>query len=307
MPAAPAQDDGSDFRVPGSISNLGPGFDALSVAVSVYLDVHVREDAPAEPRLITHFVDAEPPAENRIESAFNLACERFGPPSRGIAINTRCDIPMRGGLGSSAAATVAGLRLYERLTSPRPPADWLALATEIEGHPDNAAAALLGGLTLSCQYEDGHVDARSMPWPADISFVTATPGAELETAFARKVLPSAIARPDAVFNLQHALWLVHALASGDYALLREALRDRWHQPVRRAYVPGLAEALALDDPAILGVCLSGSGPTIAALVTGGADAAEAALGAIYQRLNRPYTIRRLAAHPPYAPVPGRRS
>lgn len=307
MPAAPAQEEASDVRVPGSISNLGPGFDALSVAVSVYLDVHVRDDGPDEPRLVTHFLDAAPPGENRIETAFALASRRFGPPPRGLAIDTRCDIPMRGGLGSSAAATVAGLRLYERLTSPRPVADWLALATEIEGHPDNAAAALLGGLTLSCQYADGHVEARSMAWPADITFVTVTPAAELETAFARTVLPAAIDRPDAVFNLQHALWLVHALASGEYALLREALRDRWHQPARQAYVPGLGEALALDDPAILGVCLSGSGPTIAALVQGPADAAEAALGAIYQRLDRPYTIRRLAAHPPHAPVSGRRS
>jgi len=209
---------------------------------------------------------------------------------------------MRAGLGSSAAATIAGLRLYELLTERCPASDWLALASEVEGHPDNAAAALLGGLTLSCQFEDGRVEGRSWPWPQGIRLVVGTPAAQLETSAARRMLPPTVPLKDAVFNLQRALLLVRALESGRYEDLREALRDRWHQPTRQQFVPGLPEALALDHPAVLGVCLSGSGPSIAMLATDRHAEAAALLGDIYTRLDVPYTIRTLSACQPFAPT-----
>jgi homoserine kinase len=274
----------------------------LSVAVGVYLRVRILGRKPVgdgDP-LEVEFAGPRPSGENRIATAFARACERFGPPSSGLRVETSTEIPMRAGLGSSAAATVAGLRLYEHVTSPRPVEDWLAVASDIEGHPDNAAAALLGGLALSCQFDDGRVGAWSWAWPADLSIVVATPEAELETAFARKVLPAEIGRRDAVFNLQRALLLVRALDTGRYDLLREALRDRWHQPTRQQFVPGLADALALDHPAILGVCLSGSGPSIAAFAAGCLDEAGGALRGIYTRLGLPCTIRSLSAHQPFA-------
>jgi homoserine kinase len=292
-----------DIVVPGSISNLGPAFDALSVAVNVYLRLRVVEIRPESPgALDVEFDGPPPPGENRIATAFRRAAERAGAPAPGVRVRTRSDIPVRAGLGSSAAATVAGLRLYAALTPPAPGArtedEQLAIATEIEGHPDNAAAALLGGATVSCQREDGHVTARAWRWPTEVRFVVATPGAELETAVARQMLPASIPLKDAVFNLQRALLLVRALDSGRYDDLREALRDRWHQPARQASVPGLAEALALDHPAILGVCLSGAGPSIAALTAGGEAQAADLLGGIYTRLGLPYTIRTLSAHQP---------
>ena len=191
--------------------------------------------------------------------------------------------------------------MYQSLTRVRPVTDWLRLASDIEGHPDNAAAALLGGLSLSCQYDDGRVEAWSWAWPPAIQFVVATPEVELETAFARTVLPSEISRRDAVFNLQRALLLVRALETGEYRRLGEALRDRWHQPYRQKFVPGLAEALALDHHAVFGVCLSGSGPSIALLTDDRTTEAAEALGAIYQRLGVPYRIRTLTAHPPVEP------
>src|SRR6186997_2275610 len=150
-PPAAASHQSEEIVVPGSISNLGPGFDALSVAVEVYLRLRIVEVHPEEPGVLDfRFVDAPLVGENRIEVAFRKAEARFGDPTPGLKLEVRTDIPMRAGLGSSAAATVAGLRLYEHFTFPRHVPDLLAIATEIEGHPDNATAALLGGLTLSC-------------------------------------------------------------------------------------------------------------------------------------------------------------
>ena len=304
---------GHEIVVSGSISNLGPAFDALSVAVDVYLRVKVLEiGAPGS--LGTPVVTPNPPAwdaardliiegqvpssgENRITTGFLRAMAMFGDVPPAVRVHVTTDIPMKAGLGSSSAATVAGLKLYEALTRPRDPAVIMQLATEVEGHPDNAAAALLGGLTLSCQCEDGRILTSAWRWPDDLRFVVATPEAELETAFARKVLAPQIDRKDAIFNLQRALLLVRALESGRYDHLREALRDRWHQPARAQYVPGLAAALALDHPSVLGVCLSGAGPSIAVLATDTAAAADA-LRRIYAPLGVPCTIRILAARPP---------
>jgi homoserine kinase len=113
------------------------------------------------------------------------------------------------------------------------------------------------------------------------------------------VLPTELPLTDAIFNLQRALLLVHALRSGRYDDLREAMKDRWHQSARAALVPGLAEAIAFDDPAILGVCLSGAGPSLVVLVTDGATKATSLLDEMYKRLGLPCTIRTLSAHQPF--------
>lgn len=292
---------GHEISVPGSISNLGPAFDALSVAVDVDLRLRLLDvgavDASASP-----IFEGDVPAtgENRITTGFLAARAAFGDAAPAVRVSVQSGIPMKAGLGSSAAATVAGLRLYEALTSPRDPDALMAIATRIEGHPDNAAAALLGGLTLSCEREDGRVIVSSWEWPADLRFVVGTPEAELETAFARKVLAPQIDRGDAIFNLQRALLLVRALDTRRYEDLREALRDRWHQPARAQYVPGLNQAMALDHPAVLGVCLSGAGPSIALLATDRHAEAAGLLGGIYAGIGVPCTIRTLTARPPMA-------
>jgi homoserine kinase len=295
---------GTEIVVSGSTSNLGPGFDALSVAVTVYLKVRVLEVLPGEPHVLDmQFAGGGAPAgENRIVTGFQAALARFGDPVPGLRLEVESDIPMRAGLGSSAAATVAGMRLYEAATSPRAIGDLMEIASGIEGHPDNAAAALLGGITLSCQHDDGRISTRAWRWPDEVRFIIATPEAELETAFARKVLPTQISMHDAVFNLQRALLLIRALETGAYEDLREALRDCWHQPARQKFVPGLADALALDHPAVLGAYLSGAGPSIAVLATDRHVEAAAELSAIYARLRVPCTVRTLSAHQPEVPV-----
>jgi homoserine kinase len=153
-------------------------------------------------------------------------------------------------------------------------------------------------MTVSCQTDDGRVIARSWDWPADIRLVVGTPHTELLTKKARGALPDTISLRDAVANLQRALLLVRALETGQYDDIREALRDRWHQPARAALVPGLLDALAIEHPAVLGVCLSGAGPSILALAAPGrSEDAAALLADIYRRQNVPHTIRNLAAHP----------
>ncbi len=236
--------------------------------------------------------------ENRIETAFRHARAAIGVPTPGVRIEVHNEIPKRAGLGSSAAATVAGLTLYGALTAPRSPAAWLSLATDVEGHPDNAAASLFGGLTASCQYDDGRVTAQAWRWPDAVQFVVATPDVPLDTPRARRVLPASVGLRDAVFNLQRVVLFVRAVETGRHDDLREAMRDRLHQPFRMPLVPGLAEALDLEHPGLLGVCLSGAGPSILALVSGHAEAVAGALGALYDRLGVSHTIRILRAHQP---------
>jgi homoserine kinase len=248
--------------------------------------------------MVIAFSGPQPQGENRIESAYQLACRRFGRPAMGIQAAVTSEIPMAAGLGSSAAATIMGFHLYEAARAiPLDPDAILAMATELEGHPDNAAASLLGGMTLSCQCDDGKVIARSWPWPEDIRFVVATPDATLPTHEARALLSETVPLREAVANLQRALLLVRALETGQYEDLREALRDHWHQPARSPFVPALSEAIAIDDPSILGVFLSGAGPSVMALAAPGCeDEAADVLGGVYRRLDVRHTIRKLAAH-----------
>ena len=262
---------GGEVVVPGSISNLGPGFDALSVAVRLHLRVRITAADVRPNGFECEFPSGTVPGENRIATAFARAGREFNVAAPSVRIEVTSEIPVRSGLGSSGAATVAGLLLYERLTGLRPAAGWLPLATSIEGHPDNAAAALLGGLAASCQHPDGRVTARVMPWAESVALVVAVPRVEVATSAARTVLPRMIPLPDAVFNLQHALLLVDALRVGDLAGIRDALADRWHQDARAHLVPGLREALELEDPALLGICLSGSGPSLVGWTTTGSE------------------------------------
>lgn len=293
-------DAGGELIVPGSISNLGPGFDALSVAVRLHLSVRiVGLDDMSLDGFHCEFVSGPVPVENRIATAYARARLELDVPAPGVRIEVASEIPAGSGLGSSGAATIAGLRLYERITGARPAGGWLPLATSIEGHPDNAAAALLGGLAASCQHPDGRVTARAVPWPSSLRLVVGVPRVGVATSASRTVLPRMIPLRDAVFNLQHALLLVEALRDGDLAAIRDALADRWHQHARAHLVPGLREALALDDPALLGVCLSGSGPSIVGWTTAdGERRIIDLLSGIYAALGIDARVFPVAVHQP---------
>jgi homoserine kinase len=285
--------EGLRLEVPGSISNLGPGFDTLAVAVQLYLRVTVRRVDASTPGRIT--VTPAHAGDDYIVRSIETLASREGVELPGLELEVESDIPVQGGLGSSGAAIVAGLVLYDRVAGGAG-RDLLSEGTAFEGHPDNVAAALLGGLTAACVGSEGTVVALSSAWPDEIRFVTATPEVRVKTAEARLVLPSELSRADAVFNLQRVALLLQAIRTGRLDALREALNDRWHQPHRAPLVPGLSEALALKHPNLLGVCLSGSGPTVAALCTGDTSAVKDTLMGIYSRLGLACRVRTLAAH-----------
>jgi homoserine kinase len=214
-----------------------------------------------------------------------------------VFVAVTSDVPMAAGLGSSAAASVAGLRIFEAVTEPLPDPVLLAAATSVEGHADNAAPALFGGLNSVLEVEGGEPVALRWAWPRDLRLVVATPAIGLATAKARAALPDTMPRRDAIFNLQRVLSLVHALQHGEFGRLREAVKDRWHQPARASLVPLLGEALAIDDPDVLGAFLSGAGPSIALLARHDTAARiEGMLSAMYQRAGVAATVRTLTAH-----------
>lgn len=285
-----------EITVPGSIANLGPGFDTLAVAVQLYLRLSVTVVEGAE-KLDFRFVNQQLTGENYIERAFRFLSRQTGSSFPSLQVEVLTDIPMRAGLGSSAAATVAGLRLFEAVHGPLPAQALLNAACYLEGHPDNAAAALLGGLTASCQLPDGSAYAASFAWPQSLAFVVLTPDMALATAEARRVLPSHIPRADVIFNLQRLALFLQLLHSGNYGLLKQAMSDRLHQPYRQALVPGLEAALHLEHEDLLGVCLSGAGPSIVAIAERNFPAIEALLAQTYDPIGIAYQVRTLRAHP----------
>lgn len=286
-----------DLAVPGSTANLGGGFDTLGVALQLYLRVRIvdtRDDAGTTLKVVS----STPPVRGRnaVERAFEAIAQRTGRRTPSVFAEVESDIPMAAGLGSSAAATVAGLRIFERVSGPVPDAVLLGVAASLEGHADNAAPALYGGMTSVIDNEAGDPVALRWAWPDELRVIVATPAEGLATAKARAALPDTISRKDAVFNLQRVLSLVHALQSGEYGRLREAVRDRWHQPARAALVPQLAAALSLEDPEILGAFLSGAGPSVALLARRDFARIEQLLKSTYEQAGCPATIRTLGVH-----------
>jgi homoserine kinase len=289
------------IRVPGSIANIGPGFDTLAVAVQLYLTLRVRV-MPGEGALRFEFVNQRLDGENYIERAFRFIAARHHFPIPSLDVTVESDIPMKGGLGSSAAATVAGLRLYEAVAGPLHEQELLDAACELEGHPDNIAAALLGGLTVSCAWSGGLRVLRAT-WPESLAFVVVTPEQHLATKASRAVLPEMISRTDAIFNVQRVAFLLEALRSSNFTLLRDSLDDRLHQPYRASIVPGLKEALELRHPSLLGVCLSGAGPSVVALAQQNLDEVSSLLAEIYVRKSIPFRIQTLKVHPAHSVAP----
>ena len=284
-----------EIRVPASIANLGPGFDTLAVAVQLYLVLRVKK-LPGRGQLNFRFLDADPCADNRIERGYRSLAGDDARALPSLLIEVQSEIPMQAGLGSSAAATVAGLRLYEAVAGPVRLQTILNAACALEGHPDNAAASLLGGLTVSCQLQDGSVYASRLSWPDSLGFAVLTPKLPLGTKESRAVLPDNVARRDVVFNLQRVALLLQSLQSQDFSMLKLALGDRIHQPSRADIVPGLAEVLQLEHRDLLGVCLSGSGPSIVGLAQKNLWEVGELLASVYRESKIEYDLRLLQAH-----------
>jgi homoserine kinase len=261
-------------RVPASSANLGPGFDALGLALELHNEIEVAESDGITVAIEGEGADRLAPNErNVIARAVRMAHEAAGRPFHGCAIACVNRIPLARGLGSSAAAWVGGLIAGNALLGSPLDADAiLGLAARAEGHPDNVAAALLGGLTVAYGGSSG-ARALSLPVPDRLRWVVLVPDVSMSTAEARAVLPQSVRRADAVFNVQRVALLLASLQAGRTDLLPSALEDRLHEPHRRRLFPWMEDvAAAAREAGALGCVLSGAGPSLLAVAEGDAEA-----------------------------------
>jgi len=261
----------AEVIVPASTSNLGAGFDCFGLALQLYLKVRasIGEKSECDVELAEgkENADLSRTADNLIYRAMVHAAVREEmslPPVRLMIDN---EIPIARGLGGSAAAVIAGLTLFSELTERKLNEEKiLKYAVELEGHPDNAAPSLLGGFVVNCINDAHEVISLKRPWPSEVKILAIVPEVLLDTKLARSVLPDKLDHHDAVFNLQRTALFVAAIESRRYDLLWEAMQDRLHQQQRSSLVPGLEAALTVPKMrGLLGVALSGAGPTVVAL------------------------------------------
>ena len=239
---------GVRIEVPGSSANLGAGFDVLAVALGLQLTVEVQETGTFAFRTNLHL---RRDRQNLIVRSFErvLPAERF-------EFRVNSTIPLSGGVGSSAAGVVAGLLAADHFAGGG--TDVLALATAIEGHPDNVAASLYGGLVI-CQGADVH----RLQMPTALQAVLVIPRRPVRTALAREAIPALVPIADAVHNLALVAKLVAGLTTSDYELIAAGLGDRLHQPYRAYLYPRSAELVAQAAAhGALGATISGAGPTV---------------------------------------------
>ena len=234
--------------VPGSTSNLGPGFDFLGLALSLYLEVRVLGRASGDAHEFAQLDGTASgwPAtkDNHFLRAFDLAAARLGLRTGPMRFSARSEIPIARGLGSSGAAAAAGLRLACGLTEkPASPDQLLAWGLELEGHPDNSSAALLGGCTLSVPVPGGGVRVVQQPLHQDLAFAVAWPSRGFPTPAARAVLPKSVPFADAVENPRRLALLLEGLRTADPELLALGGEDRLHVPYRLPKIEGAAAAI----------------------------------------------------------------
>ncbi len=271
--------------VPATSANLGPGFDAVGIALDLRL--RARVEPAARFRIIIggeHAPTHDGFAERILEA---MRCVDSRLPR--IALHVENAIPLGKGLGSSAAASVLGLLVAARAHGTSLSRERLAeLACAHEGHPDNALAAVYGGAVIAAS--SAARDCVRVAAPRDLRALVVVPNIDLATHEARALLPAHYDRGDVVFTAQRASLLGAALASGSWRALRTAMHDRLHQPYRAPRIPGLAQALALRARDLVGIALSGAGPSVLAIVHPGDGAA-----ALARRLERCFANAGIAA------------
>ncbi|HLK18608.1 MAG TPA: homoserine kinase [Bryobacteraceae bacterium] len=251
-------------RVPASSANLGPGFDALGLALGVYLTCRFEPAAQLSIKALGRDAHKIPTtADNLIWQTALRVARDVGETLPPIALEIENDIPLEKGLGSSAAALTAGVVIADQLLGLHwKPHRILDEAAQIEGHPDNVAACVLGSIVASAIDAGGVARAVRLELPASYGVAVVVPNYELPTSQARAVLPTSYSKQDAIFNVQRSALLIAALATGTTSAFPAAFEDRLHQPYRYALVPGLEEMVKLRAPGLLGCALSGAGPSV---------------------------------------------
>lgn len=261
--------------VPATSANLGPGYDVLGIALDIVNTVRV---VPADQWEITVAGEGSeriPTGDrNLMHRTITTAARRWGVQLPPAHLKSTHAVPLARGLGSSSAAIVAGLLIATHLSVPKPADELLAVAAELEGHPDNVTPALLGGIQ-ACAIADGRVLHVRVPLARPLGVALYVPDMPMPTREARQVVPRTVDIHDTVYNLGRAAILVAALASGDYGALAVGTQDMVHQPPRMRLFPSMAVLFhAALEAGALGVYLSGAGSTVAAFVEGGAEAAQ---------------------------------
>jgi homoserine kinase len=278
----------TEITVPASTSNLGASFDTCGLALSLYLRVEVEPlERGFEIILTGEGADKLARDESNliVRAALRTAQQRKREIS-GARLRVDNQIPLSRGLGSSSAAIIAGISMYEALSGEHlSEEEFFSYALHFEGHGDNLAPSALGGLVVAVvkEYVDCFgAERRSLiaikrRWPEEVRIILCIPEVEMETAKMRAVLPQMITRHDAIYNLQRAALLQAAISERRFDLFSEALRDRLHQPYRSPLTPGLGEVLKLNEetdahPGLLGVAISGAGSALIAFATENCEA-----------------------------------
>ena len=260
-------------QIPATSANLGSGFDAIGLALNYFNDIYFAEDAAADRisieieglgkgEITTDFND------NMVGKAMQAVAEKCGRPLPAGTLTLVNKIPPGRGLGSSSAALVGGIVLADALLEAKMTQDeMLAMATALEGHPDNVAPALCGGLAISIM-EGGKTMTNVIPLDDDLSFITVSPDVEVFTEDARAVLPAEIDYKSAVFNVSRVSFLVSSFVTKQYDRLQYGLQDKLHVPYRIGLIPGGESVLkAAVAAGALGATISGSGSTLIAFAT----------------------------------------
>lgn len=264
-------------KVPATTANLGPGFDCLGMALPIYNTITIEETVlPGTGVEINVFPNSDMVEQSSLEhipidnnsivyKAVELLYNMIGQSPAELKINIYTGIPVARGLGSSSSVIVGALfAANELLGRPADEPALLSIACEIEGHPDNITPAIVGGLVISSQEDDGSVVYRKLDWPEEWAITVCIPDFELSTDIARSVLPAEVPMQDAIFNAKRLALFVEAVHTKDSELMKMALQDRLHQPYRMKLVPGLSSIINnlrhFDN--VLGCVLSGAGSSI---------------------------------------------
>jgi homoserine kinase len=276
-------------RVPGTTANCGPGFDAIGIACTIYNELELTLSHEKEVRIEVYGEGSAniPKDERNIAyQAVKAVMKRVNAEFEGIRMLMRNDIPLARGLGSSAAAIVAGLVAANIATGETlSKQDILEMATAIEGHPDNVAPAILGGINVSVMSGEEVHSIKILP-PARLYMVVAVPEFSLSTKAARQVLPKSVSLKDAIFNISRASLLIGAFSKGEFRLLRYALEDKVHQPYREKLIPGMQDVFkAAGQAGALGAAISGAGSCLIAFTENDAPSIGQAMVTAFQRNN----------------------
>ena len=278
------------LKVPATTANLGSGFDTLGMALSLYNIFTVKELLPAGEYTceisgegVDELKDAR---KNMIVTSYLKACEEWGLEPSGFAFECCNAVPLNRGLGSSSTAVVAGVMIADFLGgSKHDEGELLRVMTRIEGHPDNVVPCCIGGMTVSCWDGESLRYVRLPALPDDLNVIAAVPDFEVHTEDARRILPESVPFRDAVFNVSHASILCAAWAMGRWDLLRVGMEDRLHQPHRAKLFPGSTGEKFFSEitnhPDCVANALSGSGPTMIAIVHGPAGKLSEAMCRIF--------------------------